>query len=60
MTFSTSSPTYPASVSVVASATANGTSKIQDKIVSQIELNIPTFPKENLPKELSSIKPVKV
>ena len=32
MTFSTSSPTYPASVSVVASATANGTSKNLAKV----------------------------
>ena len=38
---------------------SNGKSKIKDKIVSQIQLDIPTFSKKNLPKELSSIKPVK-
>ena len=38
---------------------SNGKSIIKDKIVSQIELNIPTFSKDKLPKELSSIKPVK-
>jgi orotate phosphoribosyltransferase len=38
---------------------SNGKSKIKNKIISQIELNIPTFSKDNLPKELSSIKPIK-
>jgi orotate phosphoribosyltransferase len=38
---------------------SNGKSEIKDKIVSQVELNIPTFSKSNLPKELSSIQPVK-
>ena len=38
---------------------SNGKSLIKDKIVSQIELNIPTYTKDNLPKELSSIEPVK-
>ncbi|MFL2877430.1 MAG: orotate phosphoribosyltransferase [Candidatus Pelagibacter sp.] len=38
---------------------SNGKSEIKSKIVSQVELNIPTFSKNNLPKELSSIKPVK-
>jgi orotate phosphoribosyltransferase len=38
---------------------SNGKSKIEDKIVSQIELNIPTYHNDNLPEELSSIKPVK-
>ena len=38
---------------------SNGKSQIKDKIVSQIKLNIPTFNKDNLPKELSSIEPVK-
>ena len=33
--------------------------KIKEKIVSQIKLNIPTYHKDNLPKELTSIKPVK-
>ena len=38
---------------------SNGKSLIKDKIVSQIELNIPTFVEKNLPDELSKIKPVK-
>jgi len=38
---------------------SNGKSGINDKIISQIELNIPTYKKENLPKELISIDPVK-
>ena len=38
---------------------SNGKSLIKDKIVSQIELNIPLFSKESLPEELSSIRPVK-
>ena len=38
---------------------SNGKSEINDKIISQIELNIPTYKKENLPKELISIDPVK-
>ena len=38
---------------------SNGETAIEDKIVSQINLHIPTFTKENLPKELSSIEPVK-
>ena len=38
---------------------SNGNSNIKSKIVSQLELNIQTYSKENLPKELSSIKPVK-
>jgi orotate phosphoribosyltransferase len=38
---------------------SNGKSKIRSKIISQVELNIPTFTKNNLPKELSSIEPVK-
>ena len=29
------------------------------KIISQLELNIPTYHKDNLPKELLSIKPIK-
>ena len=36
-----------------------GKSEINSKIISQVELNIPTFSKDNLPKELSSIDPVK-
>ena len=38
---------------------SNGKSLIKDKIVSQIELNIPTFVEKDLPDELSKIKPVK-
>ena len=34
-------------------------SLIKDKIISQIRLDIPTYSKENLPKELSLIKAVK-
>mgnify|MGYP003976907779 FL=1 len=38
---------------------SNRQSKIKGKIVSQVELDIPTFSKNNLPQELLSIKPVK-
>ena len=38
---------------------SNGKSEIKDKIISQVELNIPTYKKENLPKELQSIEAVK-
>ncbi len=38
---------------------SNGKSEIKEKIVSQIELNIPTYNKDNLPKELSLIKAIK-
>ena len=38
---------------------SNGKSQIKDQIISQVELNIPTFSAENLPTELSSIKAVK-
>jgi orotate phosphoribosyltransferase len=38
---------------------SNGISEIKDKIVSQVKINIPTFDKDNLPNNLSSIKPVK-
>ena len=38
---------------------SNGKAEINDKIISQIKLNIPTYKKENLPKELISINPVK-
>jgi orotate phosphoribosyltransferase len=38
---------------------SNGKSAMQDKIISQVQLNIPTYKKDNLPKELISIKPVK-
>ena len=38
---------------------SNGKSDIHDKIISQLELNIPTYKEDNLPKELLSIKAVK-
>ena len=38
---------------------SSGQSNIKDKIVSQVKLNIPIYKKENLPKELKSINPVK-
>ena len=38
---------------------SDGKTVINDKIISQIKLNIPTYKKENLPKELISIDPVK-
>ena len=36
-----------------------GKSEINRKIISQVELNIPTYSKDKLPIELSSIEPVK-
>mgnify|MGYP001332291644 FL=1 len=38
---------------------SDGKTEINDKIISQIKLSIPTYKKENLPKELISIDPVK-
>ena len=38
---------------------SNGNSERKKKIVSQIEINIPAYKKENLPNELSKIKPIK-
>ena len=38
---------------------SNGKSVIKDKIISQIKLNIPTYSKDNLPKDLSSIEAIK-
>ena len=38
---------------------SNGKSEINDKIISQVELDIPTYRKDNLPSELLSIKAVK-
>ena len=38
---------------------SNGNSSIKDKIVSQIELKIPTYSKENLPNNLQALKAVK-
>ena len=38
---------------------SNGKSEIKDKIISQVELNIPTYNKSDLPKELLSLEAVK-
>ena len=38
---------------------SNSKSEIRGKIVSQVKLNIPTYSKDNLPKELLSLEPVK-
>ena len=38
---------------------SNNNSEIKGKIVSQVKLNIPTYDKNNIPKELLSIKAVK-
>ena len=38
---------------------SNGNAKIEEKIISQVELNIPTYHKDNLPKDLLSIEAVK-
>ena len=38
---------------------SNGKSKIDKKIISQVQIEIPTYKKENLPKHLENIKPVK-
>ena len=38
---------------------SNGKSNIKNKIVSQVKINIPTYLKNDLPKDLSLIEPVK-
>ena len=38
---------------------SNDKTQIHDKIISQIKLNIPTYTRDNLPKELRSIDPIK-
>ena len=38
---------------------SNDKTVIKDKIISQIKLNIPTYKKEDLPKELTLIDPIK-
>ena len=38
---------------------SNGKTDIKNKIISQIELNIPTYSKDNLPESLLNIKPTK-
>jgi orotate phosphoribosyltransferase len=37
----------------------NGKSKIKEKIISQVKLNIPSYKKQDLPKALTKIKPIK-
>ncbi len=37
----------------------NGKSKIKEKIISQVKLNIPSYKKQDLPKSLIKIKPIK-
>ena len=38
---------------------SNGQSKIKNKIISQVEINIPTYHKDDLPEHLKKIKPNK-
>ena len=38
---------------------SNGKSLIKDKIISQIDIEIPTFQSDNLPEGLDKIKPIK-
>ena len=38
---------------------SNGQSKIKNKIISQVEINIPTYHKDDLPEHLKKIKPKK-
>ena len=38
---------------------SNQASLIKEKIISQIKIDIPTYTEKNLPKELSSLKPIK-
>ena len=38
---------------------SNGRSEIKEKLVSQVKLNIPTYNKENIPKELLTIESLK-
>ena len=38
---------------------SNGRSQIKEKIISQVQLNIPTYEKDKLPKELLSIEAIK-
>ena len=38
---------------------SNGLSNIKDKIVSQVQLDIPTYTEENLPKNLIALKAIK-
>ena len=38
---------------------SNGKTEIKDKIISQVQLNIPTFSKDDIPENLLSIKPIK-
>ena len=38
---------------------SNGKSEIKEKIISQVKLNIPTYNKDNLPKDLLSLEAIK-
>jgi len=38
---------------------SSGKSKIEEKIVSQVQIDIPTYSKENVPEYLKKIKPIK-
>ena len=38
---------------------SNGKSKIDKKIISQVQIEIPTFTKDNIPEKLKKIKPIK-
>ena len=38
---------------------SNGKSEIKKKIISQLELDIPTYNNDNLPRDLSAIKAIK-
>ncbi len=38
---------------------SNGMSKIKNKIVSQIEIEIPTYKKDEIPQHLKNLKPIK-
>ena len=38
---------------------SNGKSKIDKKIISQVQIEIPTFTEENIPEKLKKIKPIK-
>src|SRR5215469_7526323 len=57
MIFSTSSPTYPASVSVVASTMANGTSSIRESVCASRVFPVPVGPIKRILDLLSSTSP---
>ena len=37
----------------------NNNLSVKEKIISQVKLNIPTYKKDELPKNLASLKPIK-